>query len=51
MHIYGAFQLCSIGILTAPITVRLSPTYFSLPGKNVVFGGTGLILAGESRED
>jgi hypothetical protein len=50
MDIYGAFQLCSIGILAAPITIRLSPTYFSLPGRNVIFGWTGLILAGESRE-
>jgi hypothetical protein len=28
MDIYGAFQLCAIGILTAPATVRLSRTYF-----------------------
>ncbi|RDL29812.1 uncharacterized protein BP5553_10677 [Venustampulla echinocandica] len=46
MDIYGAFQLCSIGILAAPVTVRLSRTYFYEPGRNMIFLWTGLILAG-----
>lgn len=47
MDVYGAFQLCSIGILAAPITVRLSQTYFRVPGRNIIFLWTGLILSGE----
>ena len=47
MDVYGAFQLCSIGILTAPVTVRLSATYFNDPGRNTIFLWTGHILAGE----
>lgn len=46
MDIYGAFQLCSIGILAAPLTVRLSRTYFYDPGRNIIFLWTLLILAG-----
>ncbi|KAJ5098296.1 hypothetical protein N7532_005297 [Penicillium argentinense] len=46
MDVYGAFQLCSIGILTAPATVRLSKTYFNNPGRDIIFLWTGLILAG-----
>lgn len=47
MDIYGAFQLCSIGILAAPITVRKSKTYFYDPARNIIFLWTGLVLAGE----
>ena len=47
MDVYGAFQLCSIGILAAPVTVRLSRTYFYDPGRNTIFLWTGLMLAGE----
>ena len=47
MDIYGAFQICSIGILTAPATVRLSNTYFNNPGRNVLFVWTILLMAGE----
>jgi hypothetical protein len=47
MDVYGAFQLCSIGILTAPVVVRLSRTYFEDPGRNIIFLWTGLILVGE----
>lgn len=47
MDVYGAFQLCSIGIMTAPITVRRSRTYFYDPGRNLIFLWTGLIFAGE----
>ncbi|PGH29434.1 hypothetical protein GX50_07814 [[Emmonsia] crescens] len=46
MDIYGAFQLCSIGILTAPVAVRVSRTYFYDPGRNIIFLWTILILAG-----
>jgi hypothetical protein len=44
--VYGAFQLCAIGILTAPVTVRLSKTYFNNPGRDIIFLWTGLLLAG-----
>ncbi|KAL4868016.1 hypothetical protein BDV12DRAFT_170471 [Aspergillus spectabilis] len=46
MDVYGAFQLCSIGILTAPLTVRMSATYFKDPRRNIIFLWTGLVLAG-----
>ncbi|KAI0126025.1 hypothetical protein BJ170DRAFT_458380 [Xylariales sp. AK1849] len=46
MDVYGAFQLCSIGILAAPVTVKLSSTYFNDRGRNLIFLWTGLILAG-----
>lgn len=47
MDVYGAFQLCAIGILTAPITVRISSTYFNNPGRNTIFLWTSLVLTGE----
>jgi hypothetical protein len=48
MDIYGAFQLCSIGILAAPVAVRLSTTYFyKISGRNIIFLWTGLVLAGK----
>ncbi|KAJ5445130.1 Transcription factor [Penicillium cf. griseofulvum] len=46
MDVYGAFQLCSIGILTAPATVRLSKTYFNNPGRDIIFLWTVLLLVG-----
>jgi len=46
LDIYGAFQLCSIGILAVPVTTRLSTTYFYDPGRNVIFLWTGIVLAG-----
>ncbi|KAI1814215.1 hypothetical protein GGS20DRAFT_429543 [Poronia punctata] len=46
MDIYGAFQICSIGILAAPITVYNSKTYFNDPGRNIIFLWTGLLLTG-----
>lgn len=46
MDIYGAFQFCSIAILAAPLTVRLSRTYFYDPGRNLIFLWTILILTG-----
>ena len=46
MDVYGAFQLCAIGVLTAPVTVRLSQTYFNNPGRDLIFLWTVLLLAG-----
>jgi hypothetical protein len=46
MDVYGAFQICAIGILAAPVTVRLSSTYFYDRGRNLIFVWTGLLLAG-----
>ncbi|KAH7409750.1 hypothetical protein BKA64DRAFT_570896 [Cadophora sp. MPI-SDFR-AT-0126] len=46
MDVFGAFQLCAIGILAAPVTVRVSRTYFYDPGRNAIFLWTGLLLAG-----
>ncbi|KAJ5946826.1 hypothetical protein N7454_003665 [Penicillium verhagenii] len=46
MDVYGAFQLCAIGILTAPATVKLSKTYFNSQGRNIIFLWTVLQLAG-----
>ncbi|KAL2831345.1 hypothetical protein BJY01DRAFT_254283 [Aspergillus pseudoustus] len=46
MDVYGAFQLCSIGILTAPLTARMSGTYFKDPRRNIIFLWTGLVLSG-----
>ncbi|KAL4908648.1 hypothetical protein BDW74DRAFT_147723 [Aspergillus multicolor] len=46
MDVYGAFQLCSIGILTAPLTARMSGTYFKDPRRHIIFLWMGLVLAG-----
>lgn len=46
MDIYGAFQLCALGILAAPLTARISRTYFNNPGRNLIFLWFGLTLAG-----
>ncbi|KAJ5144010.1 uncharacterized protein N7515_002797 [Penicillium bovifimosum] len=46
MDVYGAFQLCAIGILTAPATVRISRTYFYNPGRDIIFLWTVLLLVG-----
>ncbi|KAK3116999.1 hypothetical protein LTR53_002081 [Teratosphaeriaceae sp. CCFEE 6253] len=46
LDVFGAFQLCSIGILAAPVTVRLSRTYFEDPGRNAIFVWSILLLAG-----
>ncbi|POS69874.1 hypothetical protein DHEL01_v211730 [Diaporthe helianthi] len=46
LDIYGALQFCSIGILAAPVTVKLSSTFFYDPGRNIIFLWTGLILSG-----
>ncbi|KAJ4203467.1 hypothetical protein NW759_015143 [Fusarium solani] len=46
MDIFGAFQLCSIGIIVAPVTVMMSRTYFNDPGRNTIFLWTFLQLVG-----
>lgn len=46
MDIYGSFQLCAVGVLAGPVTVRLSKTYFNTPGRNMIFVWTSMILAG-----
>jgi hypothetical protein len=50
MDIFGAFQLCSLGILAAPATVKNSKTYFLDPGRNIIFLWTGLILSGKNND-
>lgn len=47
MDVYGAFQLCSIAILVAPMTVKISETYNKTRGSNTIFLWAGLILSGE----
>jgi hypothetical protein len=46
MDVYGAFQFCAIGVLAAPVTVKLSSTYFNDRGRNIIFLWTILLLAG-----
>ncbi|KAF2750116.1 hypothetical protein M011DRAFT_492413 [Sporormia fimetaria CBS 119925] len=46
MDVYGALQFCTIGILAAPTTVRLSKTYQNAPGRNTIFLWTALVVAG-----
>ena len=46
MDIYGAFQFCTLGLLSAPITVKLSRTYFSDAARRVLFAWHSLIFAG-----
>lgn len=47
MDIFGAFQLCAIGIIVAPVTVMMSDTYFKDPGRNTMFLWTFLQLVGQ----
>ncbi|KAF5009288.1 hypothetical protein FDECE_4500 [Fusarium decemcellulare] len=46
MDIFGAFQLCAIGIVAAPVTVMMSRTYFNDPGRNTIFLWMFLLLSG-----
>lgn len=46
MDVYGAFQLCSIGVVAAPLTVSMRSTYYYNPAKKIMLVFTGLILAG-----
>ncbi|PMD28605.1 hypothetical protein NA56DRAFT_559523, partial [Hyaloscypha hepaticicola] len=47
MDVFGAFQLCAIGILAAPVTVRLSQSYFTNLTRNIISLWTILILTGK----
>jgi len=47
LDVYGAFQLCAVGALAAPVTVRVSRTYFHQPGRNTIFVWASIVLAGE----
>ncbi|RYP55259.1 hypothetical protein DL768_000014 [Monosporascus sp. mg162] len=44
MDVYGAFQLCSIGALAAPVTVQFSRTYFFDPARNLIFLWSSLLF-------
>ncbi|KAJ4393627.1 hypothetical protein N0V93_002840 [Gnomoniopsis smithogilvyi] len=46
MDVYGAFQICAIGVLAGPATVKISQTYFNTPGRNLIFLWTGMVLSG-----
>ncbi|KAF2211309.1 hypothetical protein CERZMDRAFT_112742 [Cercospora zeae-maydis SCOH1-5] len=46
MDVYGAFQICAIGALVAPVTVRISGTYNNEAGRNSIFVWAMIILAG-----
>ncbi|CZT18993.1 uncharacterized protein RCC_04838 [Ramularia collo-cygni] len=46
MDVYGAFQLCAIGVLAAPVAVRQSSTYFNDPGRNTIFVWVLVLLSG-----
>jgi len=46
MDVFGAFQLCALGVLAAPVTVRRSTTYFNNKGRNIIFVWCLLVLAG-----
>jgi hypothetical protein len=48
MDIYGAFQLCSLGLVAGTLAVRISKTYYATPGRNTIFIWVTLILAGRS---
>jgi hypothetical protein len=45
MDVFGAFQLCSIGIVAAPFTMKMT-RYTHTGGRNIILTLTGLILAG-----
>ena len=46
MDIYGAFQLCAVGVLVAPVAATLSRTYFKNPGRNAIVIWSLLVVAG-----
>jgi hypothetical protein len=48
MDIFGALQMCSIAVVSGPITVRISRTYFYDKRRNIIFAWTLLILSGKS---
>ncbi|OBT49475.1 hypothetical protein VE00_00497 [Pseudogymnoascus sp. WSF 3629] len=47
MDIYGSFQICLTGVLSAPVTFKLSRIFYGRrPGQNTIFLWTALLLAG-----
>lgn len=46
LDIYGAFQLCAVGVLVAPVSAALSRTYFTNPGRNAIVGWALLVVTG-----
>ncbi|KAI7211385.1 hypothetical protein KC333_g7706 [Hortaea werneckii] len=46
LDIYGAFQFCAIAILVAPMTARVSRTYFKDHGRNAIFVWSVFVVAG-----
>ncbi|KAE9368575.1 hypothetical protein N431DRAFT_494006 [Stipitochalara longipes BDJ] len=46
LDIYGALETCAIGIIAAPVTIRLSPEYYYDLGRNTIFLWLCLVLAG-----
>jgi hypothetical protein len=49
MDVYGALQLCLIGILAIPVRSKLSKRNLNDSGRSVIFLWIILILAGEPR--
>ncbi|KAI1339278.1 hypothetical protein F5Y15DRAFT_83945 [Xylariaceae sp. FL0016] len=46
LDLYGSLQVCSLGILAAPLTVETSSIYYSKPGRSTMLLWTCLIFAG-----
>ncbi|OBT58811.1 hypothetical protein VE04_01369 [Pseudogymnoascus sp. 24MN13] len=47
MDIYGSFQICLTGVLSAPVTFRLSRIFYNRsPGRNTILLWTALVLGG-----
>ncbi|KFY14216.1 hypothetical protein V492_02781 [Pseudogymnoascus sp. VKM F-4246] len=47
MDIYGSFQICLTGILSAPVTFKLSRMFYGRsPGRNTILLWTALLLGG-----
>ncbi|KFZ09863.1 hypothetical protein V501_05463 [Pseudogymnoascus sp. VKM F-4519 (FW-2642)] len=45
MDIYGSFQICLTGVLSAPVTFRLSRIFYNRsPGRNTILLWTALVL-------
>ena len=48
MDIYGSFQICLTGVLSAPVTFKLSRIFYGRgPGRSTIILWTALILSGE----
>ncbi|OBT69678.1 hypothetical protein VE03_00991 [Pseudogymnoascus sp. 23342-1-I1] len=47
MDIYGSFQICLTGVLSAPVTFKLSRIFYTRgPGRNTIILWTALLLSG-----